>query len=359
MKIGFFSPTINRVGGGEWVTLNMICALKAKKHETVVYSAEQINQVHIQRFFGPALHFEVVHWPSVFDPYSLENIYPNCLKSFIFSLKCDLLVDTFSNALLLWTDAVYFNGIPKALRLPKGMKGALFSPYKTLLTHTNKHVKTENKVLMACSKWSAKIIEDTTGLHVETLYPPISEFFKTKNVKNQPKNNTVTTVTRISSEKNLEIIPKIAKLVSDEITFIIIGSCKHAPELNTLSHLRETIRKLKVEKKVKLLLNISREQHRDTLKNSKVYLHPSFFEAFGISIVEAMSAGCIPIVPDYAGPREFVPKKLRYTSIKQAATMIDASIANWTPHKAKESINIADRFNQPSFNKKFLKLMKL
>ena len=49
MRIGFFSPTINRVGGGEWVTLNMIDALKANKHKIVVYSAEKARARSLRR----------------------------------------------------------------------------------------------------------------------------------------------------------------------------------------------------------------------------------------------------------------------------------------------------------------------
>jgi len=358
MRIGFFSPTINRIGGGEWVTLNMIYALEAKKHKIVIHSAEKIDPIHIQRFFGHDLHFhDVNQWPMIFDPYNLESIYPNCLKSFLFSVKCDLLIDTFSNALLPWTDAVYFQGGPKILFLPKGVKGLLFSPYKALLTHTNRHVRPEEKILMTCSKSSAKMIEEATRLNVKVLYPPVSDFFKY--AKNQPKYNVVATVARISKGKKLETIPQIAKLVSNEISFVIIGNCKYTNQLNALRYLQESIRKSGVKKKVKVLLNISREKQRDILKSSKVYLHPPLFEAFGVSIVEAMSAGCIPIVPDYGGPREFVPKRYRYTSIEEAASIIDASIANWSPHKALEFVDIANLFSQARFCDEFLKLMKL
>jgi glycosyltransferase involved in cell wall biosynthesis len=361
MRIGFFSPTINRIGGGEWVTLNMIHALKVKKHTIVIHSAEKIDPVHIQRFFGRNLDFdEVAHWPSIFDPYDLESIYPNCLKSFLFSVKCDLLIDTFSNALLPWTDAVYFQGASKASYLPKGLKGLLFSPYKTLLIHTNSRVRPEEKILMTCSKFSAKLIQETTGLYVKVLYPPVSDFFKDKNVNNQPRNDVVVTVARVSHDKRLETIPQIAKLVSNDVSFIIIGNCKLPHELNVLNRLQETIRTLGMNEKVKVLLNISREKQRDLLQRSKVYLHPFLpFEAFGVSAVEAMSAGCVSIVPDIGGLKEIVPKKLRYTSVEEAASLVDASIANWSPRKAQESIDIANKFSQTNFQKEFLKIMKL
>lgn len=59
MNIGFFSPTMNRIGGGEWVSLNMIQALRARAlHGILVYSAENINPAHVQEFFRHRLDLE-------------------------------------------------------------------------------------------------------------------------------------------------------------------------------------------------------------------------------------------------------------------------------------------------------------
>ena len=361
MNIGFFSPTLNRIGGGEWVTLNMIQALGARRHRTLVYSAEKINPAHILEFLGHSLDLdnEVRFWPNIFDPYDLENIYPNLLKSYFFSLKCDILIDTFSNAIFPWTDAVYFQGRPKIIQLPKGMKGSLFAPYKAFLTDSMKHAKPGEKILMACSKYTAKTIEDITGLATNVLYPPVSDFFKIGN-KLPSKNNTVVVVTRISNDKRPETIPQIAKIAPDNISFVIIGSCRIPSELNVLSNLRECIHKLGVSEKVELLLNVSREKQREILQNSKVYLHPFVpYEAFGISVVEAMSAGCVPVVPDIAGLKEIVPERLRYTSLEEAAYLVEESITNWSPSKVQDSVKIADRFSQTKFFEEFLKIMQL
>lgn len=361
MNIGFFSPTINRIGGAEWVTLNMIQALGATQHKTLVCSAEKINPTHIREFFGHSLDSvnEVRFWPNIFDPYNLENIYPNLLKSYFFSLKCDLLIDTFSNAIFPWTDAVYFQGRPKITQLPKGMKGSLFTPYKAFLTNSTKHAEPEKKILMACSKYTAETIATVTGLAVNVLYPPASDFFKIQN-KLSSKNNTVVTVTRISNDKRPETIPCIAKLVPDNISFVIIGSCRIPSELNVLNNLQEYIHKLGVSEKVKLLLNVSREKQREILQKSKAYLHPFVpYEAFGISVVEAMSAGCVPVVPDIAGLKEIVPKQLRYTSLEEAASLVEESITNWSPSKAQDSVKIADKFSQAKFCDEFLKIMQL
>lgn len=362
MRVGFFSPTIGRVGGGEWVTLNMMDALKAKKQEIVVYSAERIDPTKIRNFFGHRLIFdsEITYRPNFFDPFGLESIYPNLAKSFLFSLKCDLLIDTFSNALFPWTDVVYFQGSPKILRLPGGIKGSIFLPYKAFLRSSSKHAKPEEKTLMSCSKFSARTVENVTGLTVNVLYPPVSTFFTCKNVSMTERTNTVTTVMRISEDKRPETIPEIAKLVSDKLSFIIIGSCKLSSELKVLTRLCDSIRKLGLKEKIKLRLNVSREEQRDILQKSKVYLHPYVpYEAFGITSIEAMASGCIPIVPDIGGLREIVPEKLRYHSTEEAASLVEESVTSWSPRKTQEFIGLADRFSQKRFQSEFLRIMKL
>jgi glycosyltransferase involved in cell wall biosynthesis len=360
MRIGLFSPTINTVGGGEWVALNMINALASKKYRIAVYSAAEINSANLRRFFGCDLLLEeVVSWPSIFDPYALESIYANCFRAFMFSIKVDLLIDTFSDELLPWTDAVYFNRTPRTLRLPKDLRGTFFLPYKMLLKKSYRNVRASDKVLLTGSNWSARVIEESTRLPVHVLSPPISGIFKIDDVKNSMKSDIVSTVARMSPEKNLEMVPKVAKLVPGETSFVIMSKCQNSAELKALNLLRAMIRRLGLEKKVTIMVNLSRKEQANMLKRSKVYFHPTPYESFGLSIVEAMSAGCIPIVPDNGGPRDYVPEEFRYTSLEEATSLIKTSILNWSPSKAEKFKEAANEFNQSRFREEFLSIMKL
>jgi glycosyltransferase involved in cell wall biosynthesis len=367
MNIGFFSPTINRIGGGEWVTLNMIRALQnadagSTEHGITVYSSGKIDSAHIASFLGKELHFNnQVEFPrSIFDPFGLESLYPNLLRSYIFKLKCDLLIDTFSNDLLPWTDAVYFNGGVRSVLLPRGVKGMILLPYKAFARHALESARAEEKTLMACSRIAARVVEEVTKLKVHVLYPPLSDFFKRENIDDQQRDNSVVTVVRISRDKNPETIPEIARLTPEDTKFTIIGSCRTQDEVSALARLKSSIRNSKTAERVKLMLNVSREQQREVLQRSRVYLHPSVsYEGFGITVVEAMAAGCTPIVPDVGGLKEIVPRFLRYTSISEAASLVKASIANWSPSKAEEFVRMSDKFNTTRFNKEFLKIMKL
>ena len=48
------------------------------------------------------------------------------------------------------------------------------------------------------------------------------------------------------------------------------------------------------------------------MAEAKVYVHCARNEQFGIAIVEAMAARCVPVVHDSGGPREIVTQDVGY-----------------------------------------------
>ena len=105
--------------------------------------------------------------------------------------------------------------------------------------------------------------------------------------------------------------------------------------------------------------NISRTNLRTILHKSKVYLHTSENEPFGVSIIEAMSSGCIPIVPNCGGPQEFVPKGLRYENVDEAAQLVELAVSEWSLFKARQFIEVSQRFSEERFSKELLGIIKL
>ena len=65
-----------------------------------------------------------------------------------------------------------------------------------------------------------------------------------------------------------------------------------------------------------------RAQYLQLLNESDLVISTARQEFQGIAVLEAMAAGCCPVVPDSLAYREFVPEAYRYQSIAEAAVMI-------------------------------------
>jgi glycosyltransferase involved in cell wall biosynthesis len=93
-------------------------------------------------------------------------------------------------------------------------------------------------------------------------------------------------------------VPFIAEKVKNG-RFVIIGSIE---SYSYYKHLVRLIKSLRVEDRVRILPNASEWQKIELLRRAKIYLHPMKYEHFGISVVEAMAAGLIPVVHRSGGP---------------------------------------------------------
>jgi alpha-1,2-mannosyltransferase len=87
------------------------------------------------------------------------------------------------------------------------------------------------------------------------------------------------------------------------------------------------------------------------MSTSMVYLHTMSGEHFGISIVEAMAAGLIPIVPTYGGCSEIVPTEYQYTTIQDAADCIYKNIDHYDSTKRQFVYEIAKQFSPENFRR--------
>ncbi len=69
--------------------------------------------------------------------------------------------------------------------------------------------------------------------------------------------------------------------------------------------------------------NASHSDVVERLRRSKYFLHTMINEPFGISTVQAIASGCIPIVHDSGGQKEVVPDpRLRYSDIREVPQKI-------------------------------------
>jgi glycosyltransferase involved in cell wall biosynthesis len=78
---------------------------------------------------------------------------------------------------------------------------------------------------------------------------------------------------------------------------------------------------------VTLLPNASPSAIECQFRRARVFLHSKRFEHFGMSTVEAIGHGCVPIVHDSGGQREVVPlPELRYATTADAIPVLERAL---------------------------------
>ncbi len=135
-------------------------------------------------------------------------------------------------------------------------------------------------------------------------------FFEEKDKKidiKLPKNYIINVSNYMERKNQLKAIELFYKLnVSEEWELILIGSDKNSYYNLLKRKLKEYDVKYNRNRKIQLLHNISRELIPYYVKNAKIYLMTSKWEAFPISIIESMAAK-VPFVSSDVGIVKYLP----------------------------------------------------
>jgi len=160
--------------------------------------------------------------------------------------------------------------------------------------------------LISNSQYVHDSIQRKFGKDSKIVYPPVDlNEFSSGN-----KEDRVVTVGRFSEEKNLDFGIDVMNNV--DYDYYIIGNTKTKSNILYYKKLESKIKKENLTK-IHLLKNLKRQKLVDIINCAKVYFHCSR-ETFGISTIEGIAAGCIPVVPDISGHKETVPyDELRYS----------------------------------------------
>jgi glycosyltransferase involved in cell wall biosynthesis len=230
---------------------------------------------------------------------------------------------------------------------------AYFKPYTLITQSLAMRAMTRSSLILTNSAFSREAIREAfADVHPYVLYPPVdTERFS--HAYSQPINARevkVLVVARFSPEKQIENAITVAHLLGGDIKFHIVGSLAPAnrPYFKMLQNMIETYG---LAQTVTLTPNASNEELIDAMSKSMMYLHTMIGEHFGVSIVEAMAAGLIPIVPAYGGCSEIVPSEYQYHTLQEAADYIAKNAKIADDKKRLQMHDIARQFSPDNFRK--------
>ena len=209
----------------------------------------------------------------------------------------------------------------------------------------------KNTLVLTNSEYTRKAISNVFHIDAKILYPPVDvDTFQKIASKSNQKKNMILVISRIAPDKQIENAIEVARLIRRRGIgkgMIIAGNLHHYDN-NYYQQLKKMIADYDLSDCVSLQTNISFSKLVELMQLAKVYFHPRIDEHFGISIVEAMASGLVPIVSDVGGHTEFVPPKYHFHTLGHAADLI-ASAFEGTDSERRALSNFTAKFSNSNY----------
>jgi len=345
MNIALSHLTLNFLGGEENLCLSFIDALKRGGHRVTLFTVERTNWNLVRDFFGNiTLPDEEIYATSAImhDKFlkasTLMLAYTNFLAGLIRlnrNKKYGLIINSYGDLINSVADLTYVH-FPLRATLDYSQTPAFASPLRwqmycrayTLAVSMLDRVKPG--ILLTNSRFTQQVAQKYLKRDMVILHPPVD--VHTFASGEAERENYVITVSKFTPKRALHRIPMIAKNTRN-VKFLIAGAAD-AYSSDTITSLQKMTRDCDVHDRVTLLPNVSRLRLIQLLKRAKIYLHVMPNEHFGISIIEAMAGGCIPIVHRSGGPwldtleQQQGRNGFSYSTAKQAAELIDLLVSD-------------------------------
>ncbi|XP_022854574.1 GDP-Man:Man(3)GlcNAc(2)-PP-Dol alpha-1,2-mannosyltransferase-like isoform X2 [Olea europaea var. sylvestris] len=168
-------------------------------------------------------------------------------------------------------------------------------------------------IAMVNSSWTKSHIEKLWGIpaRIKLVYPPCDtsrlQVLPLERPMQPPK---IISVAQFRPEKahplQLEAFAVAVKNLDADLPrpkLQFVGSCRNEADEKRLQHLRDRANELKVEGDVEFHKNVLYSELVKLLGGAAVGIHSMVDEHFGISVVEYMASGAIPVAHNSAGPK--------------------------------------------------------
>lgn len=298
MNIGIYSPYLDTLTGGEKYILTAASSLSREHKVTIFWDDPTITDKASKKFNLELNNVQVS--PNIFSAKT------GFIRRYIQTLKYDRI-------LFLSDGSIPFVGAKKLL---------IHFQFPVEWVNTNSFLflfkKSRISKIICNSYFTKQFIDKKFGVNSFLLYPPATTASSAKH----KKDNIILTVGRFSMLKNGTDFKKLGIMVKSFKKFqkkrlkgwkmAIVTSVR--PDLeNEFKAFENSIK----SSHITVYKNASFNETEEMYSKSKIYWHAAGFgedlerhperaEHFGISTVEAMSYGCVPIVINAGGQKEIV-----------------------------------------------------
>jgi glycosyltransferase involved in cell wall biosynthesis len=377
LRVLIFHGLFELAGGGEKFALELARALELLGHEPMIITFYRDREAFERSFkllsqnYRPSVKVRpvpIMH--KILDVILDERLVRLkrlfLVKRFLEDLKYtrrefNLIIDTASNI----PTSVDISYIHYPTVAPGYSSGIIYGLYHRIVRWYARRYQGIPRLILANSSWTADKISKFYSINrnkIWVLHPPVEVEYFSEAISNERKENLIVTLSRFTPEKRLYEILKAAEILPN-YKFLMVGTAGRYSQ-TVISKMRGIIEKRKLDN-VHLMMNIPRPQVRETLGKARFYLHPPFAEHFGISVVEAMAAGCIPIVYREGGAWSDivsrVDEELGYNDISEVPSIVKKFENNRDFEERIRSVamNISQEFSFERFKERLSKYLSL
>lgn len=353
MRIGIYDPYLDDIGGGEKYMMTIAQILSVNDDVAVFWDTKEDVEEVRKRF---ALNLSRV------------SIVPNIFSSKILPVQRYLATKKY-DAIVVLTDG----SIP--LVASKKLFLHIQQPLKQMQIHSFfDNIKLSRVKAFFCnSEFTRSYIEKKFDIKTLVIYPPV-----VLSPQHAEKENVIVHVGRFRSVNGMDykkqsiMIQAFKEMVDKGLKQwkFVVATSVHTKDMNVFEKMKTTAKGYPVE----FLINQSNIALWSTYSQAKIYWHASGFgedleknpelaEHFGISTVEAMGAGAVPVVINAGGQREIVKNDvngllwntLEELKSKTLQLIGDAKLWEKLSRNARQS---AQQYSEEQFSEKIRELIR-
>ena len=350
MKIGFLINYFYPMKGGAENNCFYLARELAKNHEVHVFTSlikgrkkyEIINNIHIHRYktlfrygyylsFTPGLINALKYKLDFLHVHSFGFVYHDLILMLKKLLSRTKIMNTPHGPFMVLK---YYNYFQKSFK-------ALVGNFERVIL--NKFYDAVIQVNPEQYKWLTKYGIKKEKIHFVPNGIPQDAFKKVNNKEFSNKYNlknkfVISYLGRIQAYKGLDQVIKIIPRLNRNVVFLVIGK-----DAGDLKRLRNLAMKLKINNQIIFTGEVSDNEVLQGLNLSKIFILPSEWEAFGISILQAMAQGNAVISTRTEGGKFLVNKEngflYDFNDLKDLENKIKVLIAD------KKMLNIVGKNN--------------
>jgi len=194
------------------------------------------------------------------------------------------------------------------------------------------------------SYFTRELVRKMYNVESSVLYPPVP-VRKYDHPINGSRRKRYVLLTRPEATTGISLLSAMGRRLPKDIKLIIIGNIDRAGIA--------ALRNLKAEgANFEYLGFVSEEAKIEIFHECSVYINLAINETFGISVVEALASGCVPLAHRSGAVPEYLPKEFCFSEYEEIPEKIVAYIDSRSDVRERLK-RIALRFDENVFRKNF------